>query len=201
MTESTIHNIISLRNTPRRHAKAMSIEAMNTYRLWLVTQSVFPQPSSCSQGPPYEYDCQCHQGSYSAPLLEGVLVSGLQALDPVCLEIHAMFLYAKSSHSNFEIVQLTWQDLDWNHQLPHGLRHVRVDLQNRKGWQHRASSDERGGEDLRGVCTPMFCFAQAVLILRAQCKDIITTYTPTPTIPPLMHTTTFSTGKIGMSKS
>jgi hypothetical protein len=34
MTESTIHNIIASRNTPRRHAKAMSIEAINTVFAW-----------------------------------------------------------------------------------------------------------------------------------------------------------------------
>lgn len=39
MTENVIRNIIASRNTPRRHAKAMSIEAMNSIFSWSLTQS------------------------------------------------------------------------------------------------------------------------------------------------------------------
>jgi hypothetical protein len=50
MTEATIRNIIASRKTPRRHAKAMSIEAMNTIFNWSLTQcpsdpqAMFSQP-------------------------------------------------------------------------------------------------------------------------------------------------------------
>ena len=78
---------------------------------------------------------------------------------PGMLKSFATFSYTKSSSShsrNFEITQLTWQDLDWDHRLPHGLRHVQVNLHHRKGWQHHASSDEHGGQDLRGMLSVSF---------------------------------------------
>jgi len=52
---------------------------------------------------------------------------------------------------NFELVQLAWHDVDWDHRLPHGILHFQVDLMNRKGWQSKASAEDRQ-HDIRGEC-------------------------------------------------
>lgn len=50
MTENTIRNIIASRKTPRRHAKAMSIEALNVAFDWSLSQSSY-DPQAAPEAP------------------------------------------------------------------------------------------------------------------------------------------------------
>jgi hypothetical protein len=110
MTEATIRNIIASHQTPRKHAKAMSIEAMNAIFNWSL--------SECPSDP----QVALNTGPMTADTVKTIMLHLLwQAFSSLAFKLWTWYALPLAPwfasfpiwlYRNFEITQITWADLD-----------------------------------------------------------------------------------------
>ncbi|KAF8289552.1 hypothetical protein DL93DRAFT_2174273 [Clavulina sp. PMI_390] len=117
-------NEIAARSGPRKHARAMQKEDMDAIYLWSLQHC--PDFNSVLKA------LTC--GKLDESFLQNVTFH-------LFWRAYAAFSFILWTR-NFESANLTWADINFDHQEWHGLKHMHVVLKNRKGWLSKATNDD-----------------------------------------------------------